>query len=155
MQHKRLVIALAIVATLFLALLVSGGRFRADEESINAWNRVDIADPVELIDAYEAKLENDIATPSDAFMEEVGLPPGARDVRYRQGTGVVGFVLDTDVDSAQQRLNGLFRAKGYSAYDLVGVPGATYSKPGGALAWVVALCVEVDGSTSVVLRFEE
>ena len=154
-QCRRLVCALVFVVALLGIAGLSGGKQEVDEGIDIVADDLDGSDPMELIEICEQKLEEYSAMPPDEFMTEVGLPVGARDVRYVEGSGVVGFVLDANPAYALECLNEHFAARGYSTADFVGVSGATYTKASGALTWVVGICTGTGDATSVVLRYAE
>lgn len=119
---------------------------------------IDSAYIVSAPDAYAAvgRIEELVASDGyelpEAFADEVGCLPGARDVRVSGEGTVVGYVVDDDARSVCDRLTAQMEAAGWSAVPLAGEVGATYVKEDGRYTWVLATCTQAGEATSVVMR---
>ncbi len=86
----------------------------------------------------------------DWFDREIGLLPGARDVRV--SGAVVGYVVEGESGDALDALCAHMEERGWTCVLLGGVEGATFVKRTGACAWVLGTCTQTGSATSVVLR---
>lgn len=96
--------------------------------------------------------EDGTAVPPAAFMEEIGLPVGARDVRTQGDGTLVGYVVDADRDVVADDLAALMKARGWTRVSLGEEGAATYVKSKGRCTWALATCTQVGDATSVVVR---
>ena len=114
-----------------------------------------------LIDAFDAEASLDRieqaaaiegrALPS-SFGEEIGVLPGARDIRMNENGSVVGYVVDCEGEETLSQLREHMEQKGWTAIDLDEACGATFVKAGGSMTWALATCTQLGSATSVVIR---
>lgn len=157
----RLLRAIAIVLAIVVAapgveamFKVMGARQAAQsaEAGLHAAALADSGDAFAALDRIEA-----VASPSapdlpEAFSSEVGILPGAQDVRAYEGGAIVGYTVSDAADQALARLVSHMEARGWTSVPLGDTCGATFVKQGGSCTWVLATCTQMDKVTSVVER---
>ena len=167
-QRKRAVLASAIVSVAVLAIPVSNSVAGAavdsapDASAANAQVEVGLEienlygaeDPFAVLDRIEASAEATGQLPS-AFVDEAGVPVGAREVRGTADGAVVGCVLEADAEAAFGEVSSVLESKGWTAVPLQGVVGATFVKGSGLLRWMLVTCTEAGEATAVVFRMAD
>ena len=88
----------------------------------------------------------------DVFTDEVGLLPGAHDVRVNCDGSIVGYVVSQNCSDALDLIAEQMETGGWTAVSLSGIEGATFIKSEGACRWALVVCTQVGSSTSVVVR---
>lgn len=160
---RRVAKALAIVAVIVLVGPVSNAALRAAgatdaQERSSAQTGIRLAALVEGSDANAAlsRMEQlaDAGNAADAlpdgFEREIGVLPGARDVRV--SGSVVGYVVDGNVGETLAALDAHMEGRGWTCVPMGDVDGATFLKEDGVITWTFATCTQVGSATSVVLR---
>lgn len=164
-HNARLVAAVAIVAVIVLAAPVADllglagiGRTSANGDSGNVHTtlRADEALSASDVDGVLENLERIVlqneAEAPEWFRAEVGLLPGARDVRVVGSGRVVGYVVDCDVEKALACLEEDMQALGWKAVPLGQIGGFTFVRQAGSCTWALVTCTQVGSATSVVVR---
>ena len=136
------------------ALLKAGGGHAegAQPTGIDASRLAGIDDPFERLDEIERLAQASTANIPAAFLDEVGLLSGARDIRASDDGTVVGYAVDLDAGDAFARLSEHMAARGWKAVPLEQGTGATFVKEGGRCTWALATCTETGTATSIVIR---
>lgn len=158
---ERSVRALAIV--LAIVLMVPGveaiARFAhsanaqtVSTSELSASSLIDSFDAEASLERIEqaASIEGRALPPS--FGEEIGMLPGARDIRMNEDGSVIGYVVDREGDETLSQLRKHMEQKGWTAVDLDEACGATFVKAEGSITWALATCTQVGSATSVVIR---
>ena len=160
-SNVRLLRASAIVAAIILAapcVNAFAQAFDADEVSAGEFPGLRSQDmPKDGGALAMADWLESVANPArvdvpQAFADEVGVLPGARDIRVDDAGLVVGYVVDGKAESVLAALDEHMRGNGWTCVSLGGRVGTTYLKDAGRCRWVLATCTQVDESTSVVMR---
>ena len=99
----------------------------------------------------EAAAAGDMDVP-EAFADEVGFLPDARDMRVSGGGDVVGYVVPGDSGEVLAQISERMGAAGWTEVPLGEVEGATFVKSSGACTWALVTCTQVGNDTSVVAR---
>ena len=159
--NSRLLKALAIVLVVFLAVpgvdaVIRGtpSRQSADAAGLGIDSRflTEAGDAESSLGRIEELASAGAADVPDAFAEEVGFLPGARDVRVSGDGSVVGYVVSQSCSDALDLIAEQMETGGWTAVSLGRVEGATFIKPEGVHRWALITCTQVDASTSVVVR---
>lgn len=159
-RSRRLACAVAIVAfvvafpvVLDAAMNVWGHEGSGRQaQTPAAFPRLDAGDPLGSLDALEEKLDAVGGEVGSAFMEEVGLLPGASDVRVSNGGAVVGYSVEGDASDAIARIDTDLSEKGWTGVSLGELEGETFVKKEGVYRWMLVTATQVGESTSVVER---
>lgn len=157
----RLAKAVSIVAALVLLVPVvdSLGAFGDGEVAIasssggiDAQTIIGDADPLGFVERVGGAADASGTMPPAAFIEEVGLLPGCRDVRVNATGAIVSYIVDAPADSVAAELGVRMAERGWNEVALGAVEGSTYVKDEGSCVWALATCIQVGSSTSVVFR---
>ena len=156
-QTRRLVIACVIVVCLIALPPVTGavinGMRGGPAEGAGQSSLVQAGlDPYSMLNRVQERAESTLGSPPEAFMREIGLLPGAYDVRVSQDEGIVGYEVELGSAEASEQLDTLLEDAGWVSVPLGGVDGATYLKSEGEYRWVLVTTTWVGASTSVVIR---
>ena len=123
------------------------------DEGIDAGALIEPADAqtsLERIEAIAAAADADVP---EAFADEVGFLPGARDVRASSGGEVVGYVAPGNTEDALAKITERMKGNGWTAVELgEEVDGATFVKSSGSCTWALVTCTQIGSDTSVVAR---
>lgn len=160
-QGKRLMRAIALVALVVFAAPIASGLHNAAEaasESETAQAQIDArsiignGNPDEMLTEIEKAASVDQGQVDELFRAEIGLLPGARDIRTTADGSVVGYLVDNDAARVLDELNTFMEGNGWSAVPLGSVEGMTFIKEEGGCTWALATCTSVGNATSVVFR---
>ena len=160
-KWPRLAKAIAIVGALVVAAPASGLLDDAFSGNTDA-NSVDAGldatevvvgfDPLVSLDRLEVLANAEPSALPRYFDEEIGLLPGALDVRVNSDGSIVGYVVDNAAENAHQLVSQHMEAAGWSEVNLGAVQGSTYLKDSGLCRWALATFTQVGSVTSVVYR---
>ena len=106
----------------------------------------------DALEQLEAQADPGEVSPPDAFMREIGTLPDARNLRVNTGGTVVSYLVEGEEDATLKRIVDSLEDKGWTSIPLGGVCGASFVKTSGTCTWAMVACIEVEGSTSVVIR---
>ena len=157
----RQLAALAIVAALVLAVPLGDMAAKAafhhepqvgEEVRLDARFITSAASSDEVLERLEAFALAGGSVPT-WFQDEIGLLPGARDVR--SGASIVGYLVDGEADETCALLEANMTQRGWSCAPLGGVEGFTCMRPSGSCTWAMVTCTQVGAATSVVTRCKE
>ena len=124
----------------------------AIDRGIDSAALLDSADAFGSLERIEAVAQEvGVAIPGP-FSTEVGLLPGARDIRVSSRGDVVGYLVDKGSAETLDEVNRHMRAGGWTEVPLGGVQGATFVKSKGECTWALITCTQVDASTAVIVR---
>ena len=121
-------------------------------EGIDSQALLRVGDPFEALDRLDGVADAGNGDVPAELSEEVGLLPGARDVRVDATGAVLGYVVPGESSAVERLLCDRMKSFGWSAVSLGGVEGATYLKSQGTFTWALVTCTQVDDTTSVVVR---
>ena len=153
--------AVAIVIALVLAVpccnaVVNAVRPKAEGAAstagLDAQAIVGSGDPNAALDMIEAVAEADSAAVPEGFDDEIGIPPGARDIRANGDGSVVGYLVDGASEGVFDQLSAQMTLRGWTAVSFGEEGTATFVKDGGRYSWALATCTQSGSATSVVIR---
>lgn len=152
-RSARLGKALVIVALIIVALVICGFvQGASGEEKASLIAPVGYVTPSsDVLERAERLLSMGDVAPPDAFVREIGVLAGSRDIRSDRG--VVGYVVDGRANDALDALRAEMEQKDWVCTPMDGVVGASFSKKGGELSWAMVTCSQVGEATSVVVRY--
>ena len=134
------------------------GQTGSQEESENMEGQVRVMFSLGLPSDAEAEPLKGEHTGKDAvpswFLNEIGLPDGARDIRVSEAEDVVGCAVDDVGGSAEvfALICGRLADAGW-AENPTGVEGCSvFTKREGVCRWAMVSCIQVGDATSVVVR---
>lgn len=160
-RTKKAVVVVSLVVLLALCLdPLLGAAGLGESSGISGAEGVglDAGALIEGHDAFEslAKIEEAASTGEttvpQVFLEEVGVLPGAQDIRSMGNGTVVGYVVDGESQEVMDLLDESLRKRGWKAVPMGLEGGATFIKSGGRCTWALATCTQMGSSVSVVLR---
>ena len=152
---KALIIVVAIVlavpaADLWLRSVGIGQEAGFTPLSLDAASLIVGNDPDEAL----AKIEELVQRTGDVpewFESEIGILPGARDVRA--SGPVVGYVVEVGCEKALEDVEALMEMRGWTCVPMGDVNGATFLKESGPCTWAFVTCTQAGSATSVVTRY--
>ncbi|WP_296011834.1 hypothetical protein [uncultured Adlercreutzia sp.] len=139
-QRRRLRRAILAVAALVLGAALSG----VAQEGARVVERA--RDP--LMEGAQRAADE---APS-WFVEEVGLPDGAQELRATDDWTVVGYAEEGAASEASARLVERLEARGWHLLETGASGMATGWKEGGALSWIAFSCTDIGGVSSTVIQ---
>ena len=86
------------------------------------------------------------------FSDEIGMLPGARDVRVNEDGSVIGYLVEEDARTVFDAVSAAMEARGWSSVALGEEGAATFVKSGGHCTWALVTCTQTGAATSVVVR---
>lgn len=148
-----LAILLAVPGADAVARFASGAQVaNASSPGIDAGYLTGAGDAQASLDRIEELAEAGSADVPQAFAEEVGFLPDARDIRANGDGSVVGYTVPHGSADTLDLLAEQMETAGWTTVSLGEVEGATFVKESGACRWALATCTQVGSSTSVVVR---
>lgn len=152
LKALAIVIALVFVAPALDYALGGVGEVHgveAEQVGIDLSALSQTGDANSVLDGIEV-MANPRGLPPTWFEEEIGVLPGAYDVRA--SGPVVGYSVQQECDEAVRLLKTHMINHGWTCVSLGSVEGATFVKDSGACTWALATCTQVGSTTSVVIR---
>ena len=149
-----IVVAIVLVVPGFDAVLKAGDALAHARESpvgIDAAEVVGFGDPDRALERIESFAQVGETSLPEGFADEIGVLPGARDLRVC-GDDVVGYVVDASVGEVYGLLRARMDALGWTMVPEGQEHAATFVKDDGRCTWALVTCEEVGSATSVVIR---
>lgn len=91
-------------------------------------------------------------TPS--FMNEIGLPTQAYEVRHQEDVSTVGYIVPQPLEEFYPQLFSALRVRGWEEVESNLVGTGTFVKATGNYRWLFVTCVDVADACSVVLQYQ-
>lgn len=159
-QGRRAVRAVFILAAVLFCVVAVDGVLEAVPGSVARESAVALAqgpsessngeDTRELFDAFGSSVPD--AASAETVERELFSLADKKDVRMTDEGDVVGFVVDDDADVAFERLSRELEEKGWSRIEGGHAGAAGFAKDGGECVLCTVSCLNVAGSTSVVVQ---
>lgn len=89
-----------------------------------------------------------------AFMNEIGLPADAYEVKFQEKVNTVGYVVPQSLVEFYPQLFSALRVRGWEEIDSNLVGTGTFVKETGDYRWIFVNCVDVADGCSVVLQYQ-
>ena len=157
---QRFARALIIVGVLVCAVPVSElvlqsieGASKSESFVVQGLEMEGAADPFAVLSKIEQKASNHQGRMPAEVVEEMGVLPGASELKADAGNDVVGYVVAGDAESISREVDRMMVERGWAGVDLGLLDGATYMKDEGEFRWALVSCTQVGSKTSVVVRF--
>ena len=157
---QRFARALIIVGILVCAVPVSELVLQSTEGSnkseplvIQGLEMEGAADPFAALSKIEQKASSHQGRMPAELVEEMGILPGASELKVDAGNDVVGYVVAGDAETISREVDWMMAERGWAGVDLGLLDGATYMKDEGGFRWALVTCTQVGSKTSVVVRF--
>ena len=155
---KAVAVVLAIVVAVpgadVLARFFTPSETASADEGLAAGVLIEPGDAQTSLERIEAVAAADDADVPEAFADEIGFLPDARDIRVSSGGEVVGYVVPGSAESVFAQIAERMKANGWTEVPLgEEVEGATFVKSSGACTWALITCTQVGEDTSVVARW--
>ena len=164
-HSARLVAAAAIVAAIVFAAPVANalgfpdageaglaGDYANVRSGLRAQDVMSASDAAGILENLERIVSQGETEAPEWFRDEVGLLPGARDVRVEAAGRVVGYVVDCGVSEALARIREDVQSRGWTVVPLGEADGFTLVRQSGSCTWALVTCTQVGTATSVVVR---
>lgn len=89
-----------------------------------------------------------------SFMNEIGLPPQAYEVRFQEDVSTVGYLVPQSLSEFYPYLFSALRVRGWEEVESNLVGTGTFVKATGTYQWLFVTCVDVADACSVVLQYQ-
>jgi len=130
----------------------AAGALDTAERGIDSEALLDVTDAFGSLERIESVAQGtDVAVP-EPFSSEIGLLPGARDIRASPQGDVVGYLVDGGSGEVLGEVSRYMEERGWTVVPLGGVQGATFVKSVGECTWALVTCTQVGAGTAVVVR---
>lgn len=89
-----------------------------------------------------------------SFMQEIGLPSDAYEVKYQESVQTVGYIVPQPLCEFYPQFFSALRVRGWEEIESNLVGTATSVKQDGTYRWLFVTCVDVADACSVVLQYQ-
>lgn len=148
-MRKRTLLAVGFLCSIFIVLGVSAfvEGHSSSGYALQAANTLLFGNG--MLQDDSAALKNDAT-----FMNEIGLPSGAYEVKHQERVNTIGYLIPQSLDGFYPQLFNALRVRGWEEIESNLVGTATFVKQDGVYTWLFVTCVDVADACSVVLQYQ-